>query len=59
MRKVVAAELLSLDGVAEAPDGFITAWDDVLDANLAEVFATQGAVMLGRRSDGRTWRTSS
>ena len=25
MRKVVAYELLSLDGVAENPDGFITA----------------------------------
>jgi len=50
MRKVVAYELLSLDGVAEAPDTFITDWDDALDANLAAVIATQDAVILGRRS---------
>ena len=34
MRKVVAYELLSLDGVAEKPDGFIADWDDAMDANL-------------------------
>ena len=50
MRKVVAYELLSLDGVAEEPDGFITAWDDAMDANLAAVIAAQDAVILGRRS---------
>jgi dihydrofolate reductase len=50
MRKVVAYELLSLDGVAEDPDGFITEWDDAMDANLAAVIATQDAVILGRRS---------
>ena len=50
MRKVVAYELLSLDGVAEAPDLFITAWDEAMDANLAAVIATQDAVVLGRRS---------
>ena len=49
-RKVVAYELLSLDGVAEAPDRFFTAWDDATDANLASVIATQDAVILGRRS---------
>jgi dihydrofolate reductase len=49
-RKVVAYELLSLDGVAEDPDRFITAWDDATDANLASVIATQDAVILGRRS---------
>ncbi len=49
MRKVVVYELLSLDGVAESPDGF-TDWDDVIDANLAEVIAAQDAVILGRRS---------
>src|SRR5262249_53306445 len=42
-------ELLSLDGVAEAPELFIE-WDEVLDANLAAVIATQDAVILGRRS---------
>jgi dihydrofolate reductase len=43
-------ELLSLDGVAEDPDQFITGWDDAMDANLAAVIATQDAVILGRRS---------
>ena len=50
MRKVVAYELLSLDGVAENPDGFLTEWDDAMDANLAAVIAAQDAVILGRRS---------
>jgi len=50
MRKVVVYELLSVDGVAEAPDGFIDDWDDAMDANLAAVVATQDAVILGRRS---------
>ena len=49
MRKVVAYELLSLDGVAENPDAFF-GWDDVMDANLAAVIGTQDAVILGRRS---------
>jgi dihydrofolate reductase len=50
VRKVVVYELLSLDGVAEDPDGFIADWDDAMDANLAAVIATQDAVILGRRS---------
>ena len=50
MRKVVVYELLSLDGVAEAPDEFFADWDDAMDANLAAVIATQDAVILGRRS---------
>lgn len=50
MRKVVAYQLLSLDGVAEAPDAFITTWDEAMDANLAAVIGTQDAVVLGRRS---------
>ena len=33
MRKVVAYEFLSLDGVAEGPDRFVTDWDDVMDAS--------------------------
>ncbi len=49
-RKVVVYELLSLDGVAEAPEEFVTDWDDALDANLAAVIATQDTVILGRRS---------
>ena len=50
MRKIVVYELLSLDGVAEAPDSFFADWDDAMDANLARVIATQDAVILGRRS---------
>jgi dihydrofolate reductase len=50
MRKIVVYELLSLDGVAQDPDKFVTAWDDTMDANLAAVIATQDAVILGRRS---------
>jgi dihydrofolate reductase len=52
VRKVVVYELLSLDGVAEDPDSFITGWDEVMDANLAAVIAAQDAVILGRRSYG-------
>ncbi len=37
MRKVVAYELLSLDGVAESPEEFIVDFDDVMEENLAEV----------------------
>src|ERR1700733_7406167 len=50
MRKIVVYELLSLDGVAEDPDSFFADWDEVMDANLAAVIATQDAVILGRRS---------
>ena len=49
-RKVVAAYFLSLDGVAEAPDQFLTAWDDETDASGARLIATQDAVVLGRRT---------
>jgi dihydrofolate reductase len=49
-RKVVAGYFLSLDGVAEAPNRFITAWDDETDASGAELIATQDTVILGRRS---------
>ena len=50
VRKVVAYELLSLDGVAEKPDEFIVNWDEAMDANLGAVIAAQDAVILGRRS---------
>ena len=50
MRKVVAYELLSLDGVAEQPDEFVTEFDDVMRDNLGRVIATQDAVLLGRRT---------
>jgi dihydrofolate reductase len=61
VRKVVVYELLSLDGVAEAPDAFFADWDDAMDANLAAVIAPQDAVILGRRSYtewARYWPTS-
>jgi dihydrofolate reductase len=50
VRTLVVFELVSLDGVAEAPDTFITEWDEAMDANLADVIADQDAVILGRRS---------
>jgi dihydrofolate reductase len=50
MRKIVVYELMSLDGVAEDPDGFITEWDSAMDANLEAVIRSQDAVILGRRS---------
>ena len=50
VRKVVAYELLSLDGVAEKPDGFFGDWDDAMEANLGAVIAAQDSVILGRRS---------
>ena len=49
MRKVVVYELLSLDGVAEAPDEFF-GWDDALDAELGAVIGNQDAVILGRQT---------
>jgi dihydrofolate reductase len=50
MRKVVVYELLSLDGVAEQPDEYVTAWDDVMDENLGRVIASQDTVLLGHRT---------
>jgi dihydrofolate reductase len=50
MRKIVAYELLSLDGLAEQPDEFVTEFDDVMRENLARVIATQDTVLLGRRT---------
>lgn len=49
MRKIVVYELLSLDGVAEDPERF-AGWDEVMEANLAAVIATQDTVVLGRRT---------
>jgi dihydrofolate reductase len=49
VRKIVVGTLLSLDGVAEAPDTFF-GWDDAIDAKTAALIATQAAVILGRRS---------
>src|SRR3954470_9807090 len=50
MRKVVVYEFLSLDGVAERADEFVTDFDDLMEENLARVIATQDAVLLGRRT---------
>jgi dihydrofolate reductase len=49
VRKIVVYELLSLDGVAEAPDTFF-GWDDSLDAKLADGISKQDAVIIGRRT---------
>lgn len=51
MRKVVLYELVSLDGVAEAPETFfVDDWDREIDAQLATLIATQDTVILGRRT---------
>jgi dihydrofolate reductase len=50
VRTIVVYELMSLDGVAEAPDRFFTDWDEAMEANLASVIERQDAVILGRRS---------
>jgi dihydrofolate reductase len=50
MRKVVVYELLSLDGVAEHPNEFITDFDEVMGENLSRVIGSQDAVLLGRRT---------
>ena len=55
-RKVVAAYFLSLDGVAEAPDRFLTAWDDETDASGAVVFCGVPAGQLLVVTQPRTGR---
>jgi dihydrofolate reductase len=50
MRKVVAYELLSLDGVAEEPSQFIAEFDEEMRENLGRVIASQDVVILGRRT---------
>src|SRR4051794_30684559 len=49
MRRVVAYVLLSVDGVAQDPETFLLDFDEVLDANLAEVIGSQDTVLLGRK----------
>ena len=49
MRKVVAYTLVSVDGVAEAPETFLFTFDEAMEANLADVIAAQDTVLLGRR----------
>jgi len=50
MRNVVVYELLSLDGIAEQPDEFITDFDETMRENLGRVISSQDAVLLGRRT---------
>jgi dihydrofolate reductase len=50
MRRVVAYELLSLDGVAEEPSQFVADFDSVMRENLGRVIASQDVVLLGRRT---------
>ncbi|GAA1596561.1 MULTISPECIES: dihydrofolate reductase family protein [Kribbella] len=49
-RKVVAAYFLSLDGVAEKANEFLTGWDDETDAAGQQLITTQDTVLLGRRT---------
>jgi dihydrofolate reductase len=49
MRKVVTYTLVSVDGVAEAPETFFFDFDKVMEANLGEVIGSQDTVLLGRR----------
>jgi dihydrofolate reductase len=48
MRKVVVYALVSVNGVAEAPETFVLDFDEVMEAHLTEVIQTQDAVLLGR-----------
>ena len=48
MRKLVLYELLSLDGVAEAPETFVADFEAEMNADLAAAIGTQDAVLLGR-----------
>ena len=50
MRKLVAYELLSLDGVAERPDAFFMDWDEQMGKNLERVISSQDTVLLGRKT---------
>jgi dihydrofolate reductase len=50
-RKIVASELLSLDGVAEGlEDLFVGVADEVLEENLRRGIAAEDTVLLGRRT---------
>ncbi|MFG2044552.1 dihydrofolate reductase family protein [Dactylosporangium sp. NPDC048998] len=50
MRKLVLYALLSMDGVAEAPDRYVFDFDEAMGANLGRVIEAQDAVLLGRRT---------
>jgi hypothetical protein len=57
VREVVAYELLSLDGVAEKPDGFFADWDDAMEANLGDDLAICSSTTpsSGRRAARRAY----
>lgn len=49
MRKIVAAEFVSLDGVVEAPDKWhFPYWSDEMGQAVGEGFATSDAMLMGR-----------
>ena len=57
MRKVELCTLLTLDGVADRPELAFTsapgeppAFDEIMDAHLADVISREDAVLLGRRT---------
>jgi len=50
VRRVIAYQLLSLDGVAESPDTFFTDFDDDMEENLGRIISSQDTVLLGRRT---------
>jgi dihydrofolate reductase len=50
MRKVIAYELMSVDGVVEEPSQSIAEFDDEMRDNFGRVIATQDVVLLGRRT---------
>lgn len=64
MRKLVTVTFVTLDGVMQAPGGpgedesggfrsggwAVSAWDDVLDQSMNEVFARQPELLLGRKT---------
>jgi dihydrofolate reductase len=50
MREVVAGLFVSLDGVAEQPDQFVTDMDGAMEESLARGIAAQDSVLLGRRT---------
>ncbi|MFY9916620.1 MAG: dihydrofolate reductase family protein [Nocardioidaceae bacterium] len=61
MRKVVLLTLLTVDGVAEAPELFVSDFDEVMEEHLARVISSQDTVVLGRRMHdewAKYWPTS-
>jgi hypothetical protein len=57
VRKVVVYEFVSLDGIAEQPERFITDIDPVTDEYLDGLIPSQDAALVGRRTYDE-WRSS-